>query len=121
MEHELSAFYDITHGLGLAILTPRWMEYVLNENTASKFYQFGVNVFGIDRSLPEMEVANKSIELLKEFFFEKLELQSTFTEIGIDETNFKIMAKKAEALGGTKYAFQPLTDKDIESIFKMCL
>lgn len=23
MEHELSAFYDITHGLGLAILTPR--------------------------------------------------------------------------------------------------
>ena len=26
MEHELSAFYDITHGLGLAILTPRWPE-----------------------------------------------------------------------------------------------
>ena len=23
MEHELSAIYDITHGLGLAILTPR--------------------------------------------------------------------------------------------------
>ena len=23
MEHELSAFYDITHGIGLAILTPR--------------------------------------------------------------------------------------------------
>lgn len=121
MEHELSAFYDITHGLGLAILTPRWMEYVLNENTASKFYQFGVNVFGIDGSLPEMEVANKSIELLKEFFFEKLELQSTLTEVDIDETNFKIMAKKAETLGGTKYAFQPLTDKDIENVFRMCL
>ena len=26
MEHELSAIYDITHGLGLAILTPRWLE-----------------------------------------------------------------------------------------------
>lgn len=26
MEHELSAFYDITHGEGLAILTPAWME-----------------------------------------------------------------------------------------------
>lgn len=25
MEHELSAIYDITHGLGLAILTPHWM------------------------------------------------------------------------------------------------
>jgi len=121
MEHELSAFYDITHGLGLAILTPRWMEYTLNEKTVSKFYQFGVNVFGIDGSLPQMEVAKKSIGLLKEFFFETLGLQSTLTEIGIDETNFKIMAKKAETLGNTKYAFQPLAAEDIENIFRMCL
>ena len=27
MEHELSAFYDITHGEGLAILTPHWMDF----------------------------------------------------------------------------------------------
>lgn len=33
MEHEISAYYDITHGLGLAILTPRWMEYTLDETT----------------------------------------------------------------------------------------
>ncbi len=121
MEHELSAFYDITHGLGLAILTPRWMEYTLNEKTVSKFYQFGVNVFEIDGSLPQIEVAKKSIGLLKKFFFETLGLQSTLTEIGIDETNFKSMAKKAETLGSTKYAFQPLAAEDIENIFRMCL
>ncbi len=50
MEHELSAYYDITHGLGLAILTPRRMEYTLDETTVSKFYQFGCNVFGIDKN-----------------------------------------------------------------------
>lgn len=50
MEHEISAYYDITHGLGLAILTPRWMKYTLDETTVSKFYQFGCNVFGIDDS-----------------------------------------------------------------------
>lgn len=33
MEHELSAICDITHGLGLAILTPHWMEYTLDEST----------------------------------------------------------------------------------------
>ena len=33
MEHELSAFYDITHGEGLAILTPAWMEHILNDDT----------------------------------------------------------------------------------------
>ena len=37
MEHELSAFYDITHGLGLAILTPRWMRYILDEDTQGRF------------------------------------------------------------------------------------
>ncbi|MFR3092841.1 MAG: iron-containing alcohol dehydrogenase [Eggerthella lenta] len=26
MEHELSAYYDITHGHGLAILAPRWLK-----------------------------------------------------------------------------------------------
>ncbi|HPJ03646.1 MAG TPA: iron-containing alcohol dehydrogenase, partial [Candidatus Limiplasma sp.] len=40
MEHELSAIYDITHGLGLAILTPRWMAYCLDNTTVSKYYQF---------------------------------------------------------------------------------
>ncbi|MFR8518356.1 MAG: iron-containing alcohol dehydrogenase, partial [Emergencia timonensis] len=48
MEHELSAFYDITHGVGLAILTPVWMEYVLSEATIDKFVEFGINVWGID-------------------------------------------------------------------------
>ena len=80
MEHELSAYYDITHGLGRAILTPRWMEYTLDETTVSKFYQFGVNVFGIDSSLEPMEVAKKSIEMLSYFFYNTLKLKSTLTE-----------------------------------------
>lgn len=120
MEHELSAIYDITHGLGLTILTPRWMEYTLDEVTVSKFYQFGVNVFGIDANLDPMEVARKSIELTKQFLFETLGLKSTFHEIGIDDTNFTIMAKKA-CMGGTLPAFKPLNQQDIENIFKMCL
>ena len=32
----MSAVYNITHGLGLAIVTPRWMEFVLDENNAEK-------------------------------------------------------------------------------------
>jgi len=121
IEHELSAFYDITHGLGLAILTPRWLEYTLHENSVSKFYQFGVNVFGIDGSLPQLEVAKRSIDLLNKFFFETLGLQSTLTGIGIDDTNFAIMAQKAAKLGVTKWAFQPLAAEDIEKILRMCL
>ncbi|WP_430350308.1 hypothetical protein [Thermoanaerobacterium thermosaccharolyticum] len=120
MEHELSAFYDITHGLGLAILTPRWMKYILDESTAPQFKKFGVNIFGIDESLSDMEGAEKAIECLSDFYFKTLDLQSTLTEIGIDDTNFKVMAKKACG-GDVLQGFKPLTPEDVEKIFRMCL
>lgn len=120
IEHEVSAIYDITHGLGLAILTPRWMEYTLDETTVSKFYQFGCNVFGIDKDMEPMVVAKKSIEMLSDFFFKTLGLKSTFKEINIDDTNFSIMARKA-CMDGVLPGFKPLNQQDIENIFKMCL
>ena len=120
MEHELSAVYDITHGLGLAILTPRWMEYCLDETTVDKYVQYGVNVFGIDAKLDKMEVANRSIKLTEEFLFEKLGLQRTFTEVGIKREDFAMMAKKACRYGDIK-GFKTLTPADVEAIFEMCL
>lgn len=120
MEHELSAFYDITHGLGLAILTPCWIEYCLNEKTVSKYVQFGVYVFGIDESLEPMEIAKESINRLSTFLYDTLGLKSHFKDIGIDDKNFSIMAKKA--CGDTTLkGFIPLNQKDIENIFQMCM
>ena len=120
MEHELSAIYDITHGHGLAILTPRWLEYCLNEKTVSKYVQFGINVFGIDASLNPMEIAKKSVNLLSSFFFYTLGLEDTFTKVGIKQEDFPVMAQKACG-GSTLQGFIPLKQDDIENIFKMCL
>lgn len=119
MEHELSAIYDITHGLGLAILTPRWMEYCLDETTVSKYVQFGVNVFGIDANLEPMDIAKQSIEKLSAFFFDTLGLDNTFTKVGIEEKDFPVMAKKACG-DGVLPGFKPLAQQDIEKIFAMC-
>ncbi len=120
MEHELSAIYDITHGLGLAILTPRWMEYCLDETTVSKYVQFGVNVFGIDASLSPMEIAKESIKRLSDFLFGTLGLKSTFTEVGIKREDFPVMARKSCG-GDVLYGFKPLCQSDIERIFEICL
>lgn len=120
MEHELSAVYDITHGLGLAILTPRWMEYCLDETTVDKYVQYGVNVFGIDAKLDKMEIAKRSIKLTEEFLFEKLGLQRTFTEVGIKREDFAMMARKACRYGDIK-GFKTLTPADVEAIFEVCL
>ena len=121
IEHELSAFYDITHGLGLAILTPRWLKYCLNDKaTLPKIVQFGVNVFDISPQLAPMLVAKRAIEQLSDFFFKTLELDSTLTKIDIDNEHFAEMAQKA-VKSGTIQGFIPLEAADVEKIYEMCL
>ena len=120
MEHELSALYDITHGLGLAILTPRWMEYCLDESNVDKYVQFATNVFGVEPSDDKMAVAKKGIELMADFFFNTLGLDDNFTKIGIKPEDFPAMAKKA-CLGGVIKGFKPLAQADIEKIYEMCI
>ena len=118
MEHELSAYYDITHGVGLAILTPNWMRYVLNEKTEHRFAAYGVNVWGLDASLPQRQLAETAIEKTAEFF-KSLGLPSTLTEVGIDGSKLELMAQHAR--GGFANTFVPLSREDIYNILKMSL
>lgn len=121
IEHELSAIYDITHGLGLAILTPRWMEYCLDETTEERFYQFGVNVFDLDKDLPHRKVAEEAIRRLSDFFFGTLGLDSTLTAVGIKAESIPVMAKKSCGGGDAINGYKKLTPEDVEKILKMCL
>ena len=120
MEHELSACYDITHGHGLAIVTPRWLTYILDEATAPAIYRLGIKVFGVEEGLNPMNGAEKSIAALSDFCFNTLGLSSTLTDLNIDETHFKAMAEHACA-GGSITGLRELLPSDIEEIYKMCL
>lgn len=119
MEHELSAFYDITHGAGLALLTPYWMEYILCEKTVGKFAEYGVNVWGIDSSKEPMAIAKEAIAKTREFFL-SIGMPSHLKNLGIDQTHFDIMAEKA-ANGGLADGFMPLTKEDVKKIYTMAL
>lgn len=121
MEHELSAFYDITHGLGLAILTPRWLKYCSNNKaTLPKIVQFGVNVFGISPQLAPVLIAKRAIEQLSDFLFKTLELDNTLSKINIGTEHFAEMAQKATR-GEVINGFIPLEASDVEKIYEMCL
>ncbi len=122
MEHELSAYYDITHGHGLAILIPRWLSYILNDKTAPQIYKFGRNIFGIKSGFSEIEGAKKSIDSLSNWMFKDLGLASTLSELNIDSKNFRAMAENAcRAKGGAINGFITLTPDDVENIYKLCL
>lgn len=121
MEHELSAFYDITHGVGLAILTPRWLKYVLNDVTVEKIREFGINVFGIEATDDFYKDANNAIDALYKFF-ESIEIPMHLKEIGIDETHLEEMAKLTiEHKGGIIEGFVDIDEKDVLEIYKMSL
>lgn len=115
MEHALSAYYDITHGEGLAIITPRWMRHILNERTLARFVKYGINVFGIDASLPQQEIAEKAIDATYAFF-ESINIPMHLREVGIDDSRIDEMAHHIAVNEGLEHAYVPLTEQDIKEI-----
>lgn len=120
IEHALSAYYDITHGEGLAIITPRWMKHILSEKTVERFVKYGVNVFGIDSSLDKFEIANKAIDETYRFF-ESMGIPMHLKEVGIDDGRLSEMAHHIAVNEGLENAYAPLTEQDILDILKASL
>ncbi len=118
MEHELSAYYDITHGAGLAILTPHWMRHVLSDRTVEKFKTYAVQVWGISAELPAYEAAELGIEKTAEYF-KALGMPATLKEVGIGEEKLALMAEKAA--GRLAGAYVELSKEEVEQIFKDAL
>ena len=120
MEHALSAYYDITHGEGLAIITPRWMKHILSEKTVDRFVKYGINVFGIDSSLDKFEIADKAIQATYDFFL-SIGIPMHLKEVGIDESRIEEMAHHVAVNEGLENAWAPLLEKDIAEIFTASL
>lgn len=124
MEHELSAVYRITHGLGLAILTPAFLSHALNKETAPRLARFAVRVMGVKPGKSDTKTAKKGIKKLSKFFRDTLGLPDTLSQLGIDDRDFCKMAKKCLAWKGQDgviHGFVPLKKKDIVKIYRKCL
>lgn len=120
IEHALSGHYDINHGEGLAIVTPRWMKHILSEKTIERFVSFGTGVFGIDPALPEMEIAEKAIQSIHDFYRE-IGLPMTLRKVGIDGSRIDEMAHHIAVNEGLENAWAPLYEEDIAAILRDCL
>lgn len=123
MEHELSAHYDITHGVGLAILTPSWMRHVMKkapEVTIPRFAHFAKAVWELEGEDEKM-LAEQAVEAL-ENFFGSLNIPSTLSQVGIaDDSKFEEMAEHAVQKEGLEYAWIPMNQEDVIAIYKDCL
>ena len=120
MEHQLSAFYDITHGVGLAILTPAWMRYVLCDRTVDRFALYARQVWGVELE-DRYQAAEEGIRRTENFFRE-IGFPSALTQVGIGREHFQEMAEKAvEVSGIATRSYYHLDAEDIVKIFESCL
>lgn len=116
--HELSSLLDMTHGITLALVTPAWMRYTM-ENAPKHialFANFARNVFGICEE-NDKTAAEQGIDKLKAFYA-NIGIPKSLKEAGVPENKLRYLAQKASENGplgalatiDTKGVFSILTD-----------
>lgn len=119
IEHQLSAHYDIAHGAGLAIIFPAWMKYVWKEKP-EMMEQYAVRVWKVSQEGKSREaVIMEGIQKTEEFYH-SLGLATRLSEVGIDDRDFEVMAKKAVFMGPLGN-FKKLYAEDVLEIYKIAL
>lgn len=117
LEHTLSAYYHIPHGLGLAIVHPHYLKYVYKGH-GSKFKRFLKRVFDIEtEGMDEEEIAELAIEKIQDFFKE-LGAPIKLNEIGIDGERLEEMANNTDEF---KVDYSDLKHEDILKIYQSAL
>lgn len=129
LEHALSAYYDITHGEGLAIVTPRWMKHILQHSegelhaqVVERITSFGKGVFGMEYGTSESaeDCALRVIQAVHDFYKE-IGIPMTLCEVGIDDKRIDEMAHHIAVNEGLDRAWVPLFEADIQAILTDCL
>ncbi len=122
LEHVISAHYDISHGRGLALLLPALMDYTMPARP-DKFVELGQNVFGLSFDTEDVtHAAQLSIDAMKGWLASIGRLL-TFTDLGIDDSKFEIMADELVRLNMQTQPHitnpKPIDRAGVISIFKM--
>lgn len=124
IEHTVSAFHDITHAAGLAIINPAWMRFTAKKNP-KKFVQFAERIFGLEATGPD-DVAC-ALEGIKRFesFLKEIGCPTTFAEVGINDELLETYAKETLRIvsdqNGCLPARVPMSEEDIVTVLKAAL
>lgn len=115
IEHQIGAYTDCNHGIGLAIVHPKLYRHIF-ESDLAKFSRFARNVWGINNS-SDYQCALEGIIAL-ESFIKEIGLPTTLREIGI--TDDDILRKVANSTRITAGCCKKLTVDEIYTILLEC-
>lgn len=85
IEHTLSAYHNITHAAGLAVINPSWMRFAARHRP-KKFVQFAERIFGLSTKGPDdLDCALQGIDRFEKFL-KNIDCPTRLNELSIDET-----------------------------------
>ena len=115
IEHQLGAYTDCPHGLGLAVVSIPYYQYIYQDGL-DKFVRFAKNIWHVDTTGKTKEtVALEGIAALEQFIIE-LGIPTTLRELGATEDMLHQIAYSTTPGGG----YKQLTQDDIYEILKAC-
>lgn len=115
IEHQLGAYTDCPHGLGLAVISMPYYRYIYKYGI-DKFVRFAENVWDVcGEGLTKDEIALEGINCLERFARE-IGIPSTLRELGATEDMLPLIAKSSYEGGGYKH----MTHDDILNVLKKC-
>ncbi len=101
IEHQISAFTDCTHGMGLAAISVPYYKLIYKDGLP-KFKRFAINVWGIEDKGTDQEIALKGLEALKQFIKDEGMVLS-IKDLGVtDEKMISDIADSVQLGGGYK-------------------
>ena len=115
IEHQLGAYTDCPHGLGLAVISMPYYRYIYKDGI-DKFVRFAENVWNVcGEGLTKDEIALEGINCLERFARE-IGIPSTLRELGATEDMLPQIARSSYEGGGYKH----MTHDDILNVLKKC-
>ena len=118
LEHELSALYDCSHGAGLAVIQPAWMEYIM-PRCVMRFAQFATRVWGCPMDFEHPEVtAREGIDRLRKFFA-SIGMPINFQQLGAREEDIPHFVKTLGIGDGEIGGIVRLNAADVENIYRI--
>lgn len=121
MEHEISAFYHVAHGAGLAVIIPAWMTFCAKRNP-DKLWRFAINVMSVDPAGKSTEeIIEEGITTLKEFYHDMGLTTNLQILVGQKPDIDKMVESLHRNMGDVLGAYVPLTMDDCREIYEIAL
>lgn len=115
IEHQLGAYTDCPHGLGLSVISMPYYRYIYKHGL-QKFVRFAKNVWNVNgEGKTDDEIALAGIFAL-ENFSKELGIPTTLRELGATEDMLEKIAYSVEEGGG----YKKMTHEDILAVLKAC-